>query len=117
MSNENEDSRWSEGRRVFIGDGSKVRAGEELLYLCRMCKKSRLTCGNYLIREVEVPLSPEENPEDHGQLVQERQPDGSILEFRTSTKRVDGVKTGLLTQEVDIPIPTVCDYFELKDSG
>lgn len=116
MSNEDFEARTPfEGRRAFIEAGSFVRADDEFLRLCAMCKKSRLNCENFYVREVEFPLSADENPDDHGQLISRRQPDGSFREFRMDYKIVDGVEAGLMKSEADIPIPSTCTFFDPKD--
>ena len=88
-------------------------AGDEFIPLCKMCKHSRLNCGNTLVREVEVPT---DNPDD--EIIRRiRQPDGTYMEQLTGLKRVDGVKIGILTSEEDIPVPFVCEWFKPKDLG
>ncbi len=115
-----------DGRFDFIApDPSKIRAprrdsivkaGDELLELCQMCIKSRLTCDNKLNRDVEVPMEADDDPalEVIGYL---KQDDGTFIEERLGTKAVDGFKAGIYKTEADIPIPFVCKWFEPKDLG
>lgn len=102
-----------QGRDIIIPPASIVEAGNEFLPLCTMCKKSRLTCENVYIREIEVPLEEGDNPDDEvvGKV---RQPDGSYLTKGLGFKIVDGVEAGLIKTEEDMPMAFVCEWFERR---
>lgn len=104
------------GREIVLPSSSIVDADGDLLPLCAMCKKSRMTCENIYIREIQVPLRDGDDPNDEV-IGDVRQPDGSYLRQRLGYKIVDGVATGLIKSEDDIPIPVACTWFEQKDLG
>jgi len=100
-------------KQIKIPKDYIVKAGDELLELCQMCKKSRLTCDNEVIREVKVPLEADDDPA-LGVITYVRQNDGTYVKFSLSFKIVDGVIAGIYKSEEDIPIPFVCAWFEPK---
>ena len=94
-----------------IADGTYVKAQEEFLPLCKVCKKFPMTCDNEFIREVEVPMEPNDDPalEVRGR---ERLPSGEMSEeIGLGFKLVDGVKAGVYKTENDLPTPFVCEQF------
>ena len=105
------------GEKFIITDGTFIKAGEEFLPLCKMCVKSPMTCDNDLVREVEVPMEPGDDPklEVVGRV---RLPSGEMSENKgLGVKHVDGVKTGFYKTVDDLPQPFVCEFFTLKGSG
>lgn len=102
-------------KKIIIDDKTVVKAEDELLPLCSMCKKSRLICENTYMRDVEVPMEKGDLPEL--EIIEEvKRPNGEFEKRRTGLKWVDGVKEGMYKTEEDIPMPFVCEWLELKDS-
>lgn len=113
-----EDIRFAVGGQDYvIGDGTYIKAQEEFLPLCKMCKKTPMTCDNQFIKEVNIPLEPNDDPtlEVRGRR---RLPSGEMSEeMRLGFKIVDGVKAGIYKTEDDFPKISVCHSFDLKKLG
>ena len=105
-----------DGNDVFAGADHFVKAGNEYLLLCAMCVKSRMTCDNLHIREIEVPLEVGDNSSLEIRY-KKRLEDGTYEEFGRRTKFIDGVKAGIIKSEDEIPIPVICMWFEQKELG
>ena len=100
-----------------IPDRTFIKAGKEFLSLCKMCKKSPLTCENDFIKEIEVPMEPGDAPELEV-IGKVRLPSGEMSEEKgLGFKLADGVKTGFYKTEEDIPDVWICQTFDPKDSG
>jgi hypothetical protein len=99
---------------IIIDSDHIVDADGEYLELCYMCKKSRLTCENDMIRAVKVPVEPGDPNEVS---IYRRNEDGVLYLQPAGFKKVDGVKEGLISSESEIPIPFICEWFEPKDLG
>ncbi len=101
---------------IVIPKESVVKAGEEMLPLCAMCTKSRLTCENSFVREVEIPITANDAPEDEV-IGFEKQSDGTFRKCGLGFKFLDGVKAGVYRSEEDIPTPFICEFFNQKPLG
>lgn len=103
---------------VIPGDSFVRLSDDEFMEdLCNICRHSRLNCANIYVREVEIPLADNENLDDHGTRVQQRQPDGTLINLIVPFKWVDGIKAGIYKTEKDVPQPFICQWFEPKDPG
>lgn len=106
-----------EGENHVIKGGTYIKAQEEFLPLCKMCKKFPTTCDNQFIKEVEVPIEPNDDLtlEVRGRR---RLPSGEMSEeMGLGFKIVDGVKTGIYKTEDDMPEMVICHSFDLKKLG
>lgn len=103
------------GKKIVIPDEYIVKAEGELLPLCHMCKKSRMTCDNDLVKMTFVPLDESDDPSEG--VVFKRTDNGSMVEENSGFKYIDGVKAGIYMREEDIPIPYLCAWFAPKDPG
>ena len=105
------------GEEYKMLDGTFIKAEKDFLPLCKMCTKSPMTCDNYFIKEIEVPLEPGDDPqlEIRGKT---RLPSGEMSEEKgLGFKLVDGVKTGFYKTLDDLPEPVICEFFTPKGSG
>lgn len=97
------------GYEVTMLGNSFVSADGDLFPLCSMCKKSRLTCENDYIRRVRDPNEPLKD-------ITFDLDDGTI-HTAPMAKMIDGVEAGIIKSEEDIPIPLVCEWFDMKELG
>jgi hypothetical protein len=98
---------------IIILRESIVKTGEDLLELCYMCTKSRLNCDNDGIRDIEVPLGPDDDPTLEVTGFRKQQ-NGTYIKTGLGFKIVDGIESGIYKAEEDIPIPIVCMWFDPK---
>lgn len=98
---------------IEIIDGSFVKAEDELLPLCAMCQKSKLTCEDETVKEIELPMQEGDDPSEEI-FGRKLQPDGTYIEMGLGFKIIDGVKAGIYQNEKDMPTPIICIYFHPK---
>ena len=105
------------GETYKISDLTFIKAGGEFLSLCKMCKKSPMTCDNTSIREVALPMEPGDDPELEIKG-NKRLPSGEMSELMgLGFKLVDGIEAGIYKTEEYLPSVFVCEMFDPKDSG
>ena len=105
------------GEPLVIKDRTFVQTEGEFLPLCKMCKKSPMTCDNDLIRLIEMPMISGDAPELEIRGTR-KLPSGEMSEeMGLGFKLVDGVKAGIYKTTEDMPEPIICKLFDPKDLG